>query len=264
MGKKVALITGVTGQDGALLAEMLLKKGYEVHGVKRRSSLFNTNRVDHLYQDPHLADRSFVLHYGDLTDGANLVRILQQCQPDEVYNLAAMSHVAVSFEMPEYTADVNALGPCASSKASAAWAWKRRRRFLPGLHQRTVWPGGEIPQRENQPFYPRSPTPCPSSSPTGSRSTTARPTACMPATASCSTTSPRCARRPSSPARSPAPLFAHHARPAGLPCTSATCPPCATGATRATTWRCSGSCCSRNSLRIMSSPRACSTACAIS
>ena len=107
---KKALITGVTGQDGSYLAELLLKKGYEVHGIKRRSSLFNTQRVDHLYQDPHIDHRNFVLHYGDLTDTSNLVRILQQVQPDEVYNLGAQSHVAVSFEAPEYTADVDAIG----------------------------------------------------------------------------------------------------------------------------------------------------------
>ena len=107
---KKALITGITGQDGAYLAEFLLKKGYEVHGIKRRSSLFNTDRIDHLYQDPHVENRNFILHYGDLTDSTNLIRILQQVQPDEVYNLAAQSHVAVSFESPEYTADTDALG----------------------------------------------------------------------------------------------------------------------------------------------------------
>ncbi|SNS15477.1 GDPmannose 4,6-dehydratase [Humidesulfovibrio mexicanus] len=157
MGKKVALITGVTGQDGALLAEMLLKKGYEVHGVKRRSSLFNTNRVDHLYQDPHLADRSFVLHYGDLTDGANLVRILQQCQPDEVYNLAAMSHVAVSFEMPEYTADVNALGALRILEGIRSLGLEKKTRFYQASTSELFGQVREIPQRETTPFYPRSP-----------------------------------------------------------------------------------------------------------
>ena len=108
--KKVALITGITGQDGAYLAELLLKKGYIVHGIKRRASSFNTNRIDHLYQDPHLDNKNFILHYGDLTDSTNLIRIIQQVKPDEIYNLAAMSHVAVSFESPEYTADVDGLG----------------------------------------------------------------------------------------------------------------------------------------------------------
>ncbi len=107
---KTALITGITGQDGAYLAEFLLKKGYVVHGIKRRASLFNTNRIDHLYQDPHIENRNFILHYGDLVDSSNLVRIIQQVQPDEIYNLGAQSHVAVSFESPEYTADVDALG----------------------------------------------------------------------------------------------------------------------------------------------------------
>ena len=107
---KVALITGITGQDGALLAEFLLKKGYEVHGIKRRASLFNTQRIDHIYQDPHGPEKNFILHYGDMTDSTNLIRIIQHVQPDEVYNLAAQSHVAVSFEAPEYTADVDALG----------------------------------------------------------------------------------------------------------------------------------------------------------
>ena len=110
MQKKVALITGVTGQDGAYLSEFLLKKNYEVHGIKRRSSLFNTDRIDHLYQDPHVENQNFFLHYGDLTDSTNLTRIIQEVQPDEIYNLAAMSHVHVSFEMPEYTANVDGLG----------------------------------------------------------------------------------------------------------------------------------------------------------
>lgn len=157
MGKKVALITGVTGQDGALLAELLLKKGYEVHGVKRRSSLFNTNRVDHLYQDVHTTGRSFVLHYGDLTDGANLVRILQQCQPDEVYNLAAMSHVAVSFEMPEYTADVNALGALRILEGIRSLGLEKKTRFYQASTSELFGQVREIPQRETTPFYPRSP-----------------------------------------------------------------------------------------------------------
>jgi hypothetical protein len=126
---KTALITGVTGQDGAYLAQLLLDKGYAVHGIKRRASLFNTDRVDHLYEDPHVDNRRFQLHYGDLTDSTNLIRIVQQVQPDEIYNLGAMSHVAVSFEQPEYTADANGMGTCACWKPSASWACRRRPAF---------------------------------------------------------------------------------------------------------------------------------------
>ena len=127
--KKVALITGVTGQDGSYLAEFLLQKGYEVHGIKRRASSFNTSRIDHIYQDPHVTNKRFSLHYGDLTDSSNLTRIISEVQPDEIYNLGAQSHVAVSFESPEYTADVDAMGTLRlleAVKRSVSWGWKRR------------------------------------------------------------------------------------------------------------------------------------------
>src|SRR4030042_3523941 len=128
--KKVALITGITGQDGAYLAEFLLKKGYVVHGIKRRSSLFNTDRIDHLYQDPHVSNRNFILHYGDMTDSTNLIRIIQQVLPDEVYNLAAQSHVAVSFEAPEYTADVDALGALRLLEGIGLLGLEKKSRFF--------------------------------------------------------------------------------------------------------------------------------------
>jgi len=157
MSRKVALITGVTGQDGSLLAELLLAKGYIVHGIKRRSSSFNTTRIDHIYQDPHEVERRFVLHYGDLTDSANLFRIVQQAQPDEIYNLAAMSHVAVSFEMPEYTADANALGTLRILEAIRTLGLEKKTRFYQASTSELFGQVREIPQRESTPFYPRSP-----------------------------------------------------------------------------------------------------------
>ena len=155
--KKVALITGVTGQDGALLAEFLLKKGYLVHGVKRRSSSFNTDRIDHLYQDPHLQNRNFVLHYGDLSDSSNLIRIIQQTQPDEIYNLGAQSHVAVSFESPEYTSDVNALGTLRILEAIRILGLAKKTRFYQASTSELYGLVQESPQKEKTPFYPRSP-----------------------------------------------------------------------------------------------------------
>jgi GDPmannose 4,6-dehydratase len=155
--RKVALITGVTGQDGAYLAEFLLKKGYEVHGVKRRSSLFNTDRIDHLYQDPHVDERKFILHYGDLTDSTNLVRIVQQVQPDEIYNLAAQSHVAVSFEEPEYTANADGLGALRLLEAIRILGLEKKTRFYQASTSELYGLVQEIPQRETTPFYPRSP-----------------------------------------------------------------------------------------------------------
>ena len=152
---KTALITGVTGQDGSYLAELLLDKGYEVHGIKRRASLFNTQRVDHLYEDPHVEHQRFVLHYGDLTDSSNLTRILQQVQPDEVYNLGAQSHVAVSFEAPEYTADVDAMGTLRLLEAIRFLGLKTR--FYQASTSELYGLVQEIPQRETTPFYPRSP-----------------------------------------------------------------------------------------------------------
>lgn len=154
---KKALITGVTGQDGSYLVELLLAKGYEVHGIKRRASSFNTSRVDHLYEDPHEEDRRLILHYGDLTDGSNLTRIVQEVQPDEIYNLGAQSHVAVSFEMPEYTADVNALGTLRLLEAIRLLGLEGKTRFYQASTSELYGRVQEFPQREGTPFYPRSP-----------------------------------------------------------------------------------------------------------
>ncbi|SFU45799.1 GDP-mannose 4,6-dehydratase [Nitrosospira multiformis] len=157
MKKKTALISGITGQDGAYLAEFLLKKGYMVHGIKRRSSLFNTDRIDHLYQDPHISERNFVLHYGDLTDSTNLIRIIQQVQPDEIYNLAAMSHVAVSFETPEYTANADGLGTLRILEAIRILGLENKTRFYQASTSELYGLVQETPQKESTPFYPRSP-----------------------------------------------------------------------------------------------------------
>jgi len=157
MKNKVALITGVTGQDGAYLAELLLSKGYIVHGIKRRASLFNTTRIDHLYHDPHEEGVRFFLHHGDLTDSSNLIRIIQQTQPDEIYNLAAMSHVAVSFESPEYTADVDAIGPLRVLEAIRILGLEKKTRFYQASTSELYGLVQETPQKETTPFYPRSP-----------------------------------------------------------------------------------------------------------
>lgn len=154
---KKALITGITGQDGAYLAELLLEKGYEVHGIKRRSSLFNTDRIDHLYQDPHVSNRNFILHYGDMTDSSSLVRIIQQVQPDEIYNLAAQSHVAVSFEEPEYTANSDALGALRILEAIRILGLEKTTRFYQASTSELYGLVQETPQKETTPFYPRSP-----------------------------------------------------------------------------------------------------------
>ena len=154
---KKALITGVTGQDGSYLAELLLEKGYEVHGIKRRASLFNTQRVDHIYEDPHVDNQHFILHYGDLTDSSNLTRILQEVQPDEVYNLGAQSHVAVSFEAPEYTADVDAMGTLRLLEAIRFLGLEKKTRFYQASTSELYGLVQEIPQKETTPFYPRSP-----------------------------------------------------------------------------------------------------------
>lgn len=154
---KVALITGVTGQDGAYLAEFLLGKGYIVHGVKRRASLFNTDRIDHLYQDPHVDNKNFVLHYGDLTDSTNLIRIIQQTQPDEIYNLAAMSHVAVSFETPEYTANADGIGTLRILEAIRILGLEKKTKFYQASTSELYGLVQETPQKETTPFYPRSP-----------------------------------------------------------------------------------------------------------
>lgn len=155
--RKVALITGVTGQDGAYLSELLLSKGYEVHGIKRRASLFNTDRIDHLYQDPHVDHQRFKLHYGDLTDSTNLIRIIQQVQPDEIYNLAAMSHVAVSFETPEYTANADGIGTLRILEAIRILGLEKKTRFYQASTSELYGLVQEVPQKETTPFYPRSP-----------------------------------------------------------------------------------------------------------
>ena len=157
MNSKVALVTGITGQDGAYLAEFLLAKGYVVHGIKRRTSLFNTQRIDHLYKDPHDPDRRFTLHYGDMTDSSSLVRIIQQTQPDEIYNLAAQSHVAVSFEEPEYTADSDGLGALRMLEAIRILGMEKKTRFYQASTSELYGKVQETPQRETTPFYPRSP-----------------------------------------------------------------------------------------------------------
>jgi len=154
---KTALITGITGQDGAYLAELLLKKGYIVHGIKRRSSLFNTERIDHLYQDPHVENKNFVLHYGDLTDSTNLIRIVQEVQPDEIYNLAAMSHVHVSFETPEYTANADGIGTLRILEAIRILGLNKKTRFYQASTSELYGLVQEVPQTEKTPFYPRSP-----------------------------------------------------------------------------------------------------------
>ncbi len=155
--EKIALITGITGQDGAYLAEFLLEKGYIVHGIRRRTSLFNTDRIDHLYQDTHMADTRLFLHYGDMTDSSSLVRIIQEVQPDEIYNLAAQSHVAVSFEEPEYTANSDALGPLRILEAIRFLGLKDRTRFYQASTSELYGLVQEVPQKETTPFYPRSP-----------------------------------------------------------------------------------------------------------
>lgn len=154
---KKALITGITGQDGAYLAELLLKKGYEVHGIKRRSSLFNTDRIDHLYQDPHIDNRNFVLHFGDLSDSTNLIRIIQQVQPDEIYNLGAMSHVKVSFDTPEYTANVDGIGSLRLLEAIRILKLENKTKIYQASTSELYGKVQEIPQSEKTPFYPRSP-----------------------------------------------------------------------------------------------------------
>jgi GDPmannose 4,6-dehydratase len=157
MTQKVALVTGITGQDGAYLAEFLLKKGYVVHGLKRRTSLFNTDRIDHLYQDPHVEHRNFILHHGDMTDSSSLIRIVQQVQPDEIYNLAAQSHVAVSFEEPEYTANSDALGVLRLLEAIRILGLEKKTRFYQASTSELYGLVQETPQKETTPFYPRSP-----------------------------------------------------------------------------------------------------------
>ncbi|WP_405292399.1 GDP-mannose 4,6-dehydratase [Algibacter sp. Ld11] len=157
MANKVAFITGVTGQDGAYLSEFLLKKGYTVHGLKRRSSLFNTDRIDHLYQDPHVEKRNFILHYGDMTDSTNLIRLIKEIQPDEIYNLAAMSHVHVSFEIPEYTANADGIGTLRILDAVRLLGLEKKTRIYQASTSELYGKVQEVPQSETTPFYPRSP-----------------------------------------------------------------------------------------------------------
>jgi len=154
---KKALLTGVTGQDGAYLSELLLKKGYEVHGIKRRSSLFNTDRIDHIYEDPHVNNRHFVLHYGDLTDSTNLIRIVQEVQPDEIYNLGAMSHVKVSFDTPEYVANADGIGTLRILEAVRLLGLTEKTRIYQASTSELYGLVQEVPQSEKTPFYPRSP-----------------------------------------------------------------------------------------------------------
>ena len=237
---KTALITGVTGQDGAYLAELLLDKGYEVHGIKRRASSFNTQRIDHLYRDPHEEGVRFFLHYGDLTDSSNLTRIIQQTQPDEIYNLAAQSHVAVSFEQPEYTGDVDALGTLRLLEAMRILGLQDKTRFYQASTSELYGLVQDTPQSETTPFYPRSPY------------------AVAKLYAYWITVNYREAYgmyacngilfNHESPVRGETFVTRkitrgagpHQARPAGLLSTSATWTRCATGATHGTTWRCSG------------------------
>ena len=155
--KKIAFITGVTGQDGAYLSEFLLKKDYIVHGLKRRSSIFNTERIDHLYQDPHVENKNFILHYGDMSDGTNLIRLIKKIQPDEIYNLAAMSHVRVSFEMPEYVADVDGIGTLRLLEAIRLLGLERKTKIYQASTSELYGLVQEVPQKETTPFYPRSP-----------------------------------------------------------------------------------------------------------
>ena len=193
---KKALITGVTGQDGSYLAEFLLAKGYEVHGLKRRASLFNTERIDHIYQDPHAPEPNFFLHYGDLTDTSNLTRILKQVEPDEVYNLGAMSHVAVSFESPEYTADVDGVGTLRLLEAIRFLGMEKTTRFYQASTSELFGLVQETPQRESTPFYPRSPYAVAKLYAYWITINYREAMACTPATASCSTTSRRGAVKP--------------------------------------------------------------------
>ncbi len=166
---KIALITGITGQDGAYLAEYLIKKGYVVHGMKRRSSLFNTDRIDHLYQDPHKENRNLILHYGDLTDSMNITRIIQEVQPDEIYNLAAMSHVKVSFDTPEYTANADGLGTLRILEAVRLLGLTKKTRIYQASTSELYGLVQEVPQRETTPFTPGRPTRSPSCMPIGLR-----------------------------------------------------------------------------------------------
>lgn len=198
---KVALITGITGQDGAYLAELLLKKGYTVHGIKRRSSLFNTDRIDHLYQDPHVDNRRLILHYGDMTDSMNLTRIIQETQPDEIYNLAAMSHVKVSFDTPEYTANADGIGTLRILEAVRLLGLTEKTRIYQASTSELYGLVQEIPQKESTPFYPRSPYAVAKLYAYWIQLTIAKPIICMPAMEYCLIMSRLCGVKPLLPAK---------------------------------------------------------------
>lgn len=236
---KVALITGVTGQDGSYLAEFLLEKGYEVHGIKRRASSFNTERVDHIYQDPHSCNPKFHLHYGDLTDASNLTRILQEVQPDEVYNLGAMSHVAVSFESPEYTADVDAMGTLRLLEAIRFLGLEKKTRFYQASTSELYGLVQEIPQKETTPFYPRSPYAVAKLYAYWITVNYRESYGIYACNGILFNHESRVAAKPSSPVRSPAPspISPRDWSPA---CISATWTRCATGVMRKITCGCSG------------------------
>jgi GDPmannose 4,6-dehydratase len=204
---KRALLTGITGQDGSYLAELLLEKGYEVHGIIRRTSTFNTDRIDHIYVDPHSQEARLFLHYGDLNDGTMLRRILEEVQPQEVYNLGAQSHVRVSFDSPEYTVDTVAMGALRLLEAIRDYQQRTgdQVRFYQAGSSEMFGKVQEIPRRKPPPSTLAAPTPAPRSMPTGKPLTTENPTTCLPATASCSTMSLPAGAKPSSPAKSPAP-----------------------------------------------------------
>ena len=238
--KKVALITGVTGQDGAYLAEFLLKKGYEVHGIKRRASSFNTSRIDHLYQDPHVDDRHFILHYGDMTDSSNLIRIVQQVQPDEIYNLAAQSHVAVSFEEPEYTANADGIGALRLLEAIRLLGLEKKTRFYQASTSELYGLVQEMPQKETTPFYPRSPYAVAKLYAYWITVNYREAYGIYACNGILFNHESPAARRDLRDAQDHARDRAHRARPAGLPVPGQPDPRCATGATHATTSRCSG------------------------
>jgi len=236
---KKALITGITGQDGSYLAELLLEKGYEVHGIKRRSSSLNTERIDHLYQDPHSNHRNLFLHYGDLSDSSNLTRLIAEIKPDEVYNLAAQSHVAVSFESPEYTADVDALGTLRLLEAIRFLGMEKPCRFYQASTSELYGLVQETPQKETTPFYPRSPYAVAKLYAYWITVNYREAYACTPATGSSSTMNPQEGERPSSHARSPV-LSPTSARGWKSASTWVISTPCVTGATPKTTFVCSG------------------------
>lgn len=202
---KTALISGITGQDGSYLAEFLLQKGYEVHGILRRSSSFNTGRIEHLYFDEWVRDmkqkRTINLHYGDMTDSSSLIRIIQQVQPDEIYNLAAQSHVKVSFDVPEYTAEADAIGTLRMLEAVRILGLEKKTRIYQASTSELFGKVQEVPQKETTPFYPRSPYGVASSTASGSPKTTAKAMACLPLTASCSITKVNVVAKHSLPAR---------------------------------------------------------------